>query len=109
MMKKNIKPSLWVALISLLFLSFACGSGDDKNDQLLAAYEKLVVKYEQAAQRNEPVSSAELEALQKETADFANKMQGLQNGEGLSAAQMEKMQDLARRLMTARQDIETRE
>jgi hypothetical protein len=111
-MGKIIKqlPGMLVVVALCLFASFACGSSNNKNDQFLADYEKLVVKYEEAAQKSDGISQEELTALQKEAVDFATKAQTLmQDSKEFSTAQIEKMQSLAQRLMATQQNIKIKE
>ncbi|MDR1396782.1 MAG: hypothetical protein LBJ14_03530 [Desulfarculales bacterium] len=95
-------------LVMCIFILPACGN--DKNSKFLADYEKLVVKYEQAAQKAEGVTKEELEALQKESLDFATKSQELmQDNKNISADQIKQMQQLSERLMQAANNIKMKE
>ena len=108
-MKKLTKSlSLCFALLFMCAMLLpACGS--DPTDKFIAEYEKLVVKFEEAAKKVDGISQDELNALQKESLEFANKTQDLmKDAKNVSAKQMETIQKLAQRLMTASQQIKVK-
>ena len=91
-------------LMMCAFMLPACG--DNPTDKFLADYEKLVVKYEQAASQADGITQEEMADLQKESLAFASQSQDMmKDATNVDANQIESLQKLAQRLMEATQKI----